>query len=65
MAQVMLESLGPWQGQAVAQDAMQDKRKHLGPADLQSWRTRRRKFTTSIQLAKAYEDESVMVSGPH
>ncbi len=26
---------------------------------------RRRKFTTSIQPAKAYEDESVMMSGPH
>ncbi len=26
---------------------------------------RRRKFTTSIQPAKAYEDESVMLSGPH
>ncbi len=29
------------------------------------WRRRRRKFTTSIQPAKAYEDESVMLSGPH
>ncbi len=28
-------------------------------------RRRRRKFTTSIQPAKAYEDESVMLSGPH
>ncbi len=26
---------------------------------------RRRKFTTSIQPAKAYEDESVMMSWPH
>ncbi len=26
---------------------------------------RRRKFTTSIQPAKAYEDESVIMSGPH
>ncbi len=26
---------------------------------------RRRKFTTSIQPAEAYEDESVMLSGPH
>ncbi len=31
---------------------------------LLSWR-RRRKFTTSIQPAKAYEDESVIMSGPH
>ncbi len=28
-------------------------------------RRRRRKFTTSIQPAKAYEDESVIMSGPH
>ena len=26
---------------------------------------RRRKFTTSVQPAKAYEDESVIMSGPH
>ena len=25
----------------------------------------RRKFTTSVQPAKAYEDESVITSGPH
>ncbi len=30
----------------------------IGPA-------RRRKFTASIQPAKAYEDESVIMSGPH
>ncbi len=30
-----------------------------------SVRRRRRKFTTSIQPAKAYEDESVIMSGPH
>ncbi len=27
--------------------------------------SKRRKFTTSIQPAKAYENESVMLSGPH
>ncbi len=31
----------------------------------QVWRRRRRKSTTSIQPAKAYEDESVIMSGPH
>ena len=30
-----------------------------------AWRRRRRKFTTSVQPAKAYEDESVIMSGPH
>ena len=29
------------------------------------WRRKRRKFTTSIQPAKAYEDESVIMSEPH
>ncbi len=42
------------------------------PKPLKMWvgvepprRRRRRKFTTSIQPAKAYEDESVIMSGPH
>ncbi len=30
-----------------------------------AFRRRRRKITTSIQPAKAYEDESVIMSGPH
>ncbi len=37
-----------------------------GLHDLKSVRKRRKKkVTTSIQPAKAYEDESVMLSGPH
>ncbi len=37
----------------------------LTMSGLTIWMPWRRKFTTSIQPAKAYEDESVMLSGPH
>ena len=37
----------------------------LGRSCSHSMRRRRRKFTTSVQPAKAYEDESVIMSRPH
>ena len=37
----------------------------MGQTHITSLWRRRRKFTTSIQPAKAYEDESVIMSGPH
>ncbi len=42
-----------------------DNVNHRYPPNEESERRRRRKFTTSIPPAKAYEDESVIMSGPH